>query len=530
MLTQGGGRIIVRSDPVETGGFVVIAGGVNASGHVTRELGGPLGTLWRWPSGEVRKRMLQLQDAAVRSDRWLPDILRVAFMMEAENGSEAVVEWFSIRVAVEIDSDDRAFVDVDGLRIEVIRDGDWSAIDPVERRRWHEAVRQRNRQAARSLQHAGRGIVRVPSSLTGMVAGSLPSTMPMETRRQLVRNSAAVSAEQVIDQLSGRVKATKTRVSVSWSDLHRQRLIDHDTRSSRSRRKPPAPTATLWLERQAVVDSDDLWSGTLDLLGHVSTDSVVSLFACLIEACERGGWFQATPATIARHRGIDPARMSTKQRQAWREHLQLWTQAEIEVSMLDAKPSKREGMAGGIYQRLPLLTYDRTVGLRGAGEVPIYRLHPELWDSMQAGRAWLFDRTALTLNLRQHDWHWRIYCRLTGRWSLSWGRQAPMRKAGGLIQVSLVDLLDGPGLDWRQVRKERGEEAMLQRVEQTLQDLVEWPGRPLLAEARLLRGSGPVEAMEVEARPTATLIEAFRVPREEKPKRRGKRTRKTAQA
>lgn len=463
-------------------------------------------------AGERRDGMLRLQEQTIQSNRWLPDLLRVAIYEDGDEfGAKTAVHWYGIRVAVEVDRDGHAFVEIDGKR---------HRVDPESRqagdarKRWIGEVRERNRQAARTLLQAGRGIVRVPSTLTGLIAGSLPASMPMEQRRRVVRDAATLTAERIVDQLSGRLKTTKTRVSVSWSDLQRQRLVEFEEKKRKSRR-PPAPTATLWLERQTEVDSDNLWSGALDLLQYVSTDAVASLFACCIEACERGGFFAATPATVARHRGLDPTRMATNQRQAFREHLRLWTEAEIEVSPIDATPSQREGMAGGVYQRLPLLVYDRTIGIRGAGEVPVYRLHPELWNSMQAGKAWLFDRAALSLDMRRHDLHWRIYCRLTGRWSLSWAnpRQDALRKSGGLIRVGLLDLLDGPGFDWRRARQDRGEEALLNRVESALQDLVDWPVRPLLADARLLRGSGRLEDMEVEARPTPTLIEALPVPK-----------------
>jgi hypothetical protein len=502
--------IVVIADPVRSSGYCVLAAGAFKGAAMA----GPLGEIFAGSSEQTRQQLRQLQEAAVRSERWLPDILRVCCLLGAEEGHGVVVEWFAIRTAVEIDDDGRPFVEIDGKRLPVMRDGGLHET-PEERSAWIEEVRRRNQQAARTRLHAGSGIVRVPSSLTGMVKGSLPSSMSMDRRRTLVRNAAEMAAEDVVDQLSGKVERRRTRVSVEWSDLTRQRFMEHAEQAGRKRKRPPEPTATLWLERQAEVDSEDLWSGALDLLQNISTDAVVSLFACCVEACERGGWFAATPATIARHRGIDPVRMSTKQRQAFRDHLRLWTECEIRVSPIDAKPSSRDG-SGGIYQRLPLLQLDRTIGMRGVGEVEVYRLHGDLWDSMQAGRAWLFDRAALSLDMRKHDLHWRIYSRLTGRWSLSWGRHAALREAGGLVRVRLVDLLDGPGFDWRSVRDERGAEHLLRRVEQALQDLVAWPGRPLLAEARLLRGAGEVETMEVEARPTPMLIEAFRVPRQVK--------------
>jgi hypothetical protein len=510
-MTRDRTDFVVVMDQTETSGVGVYLSPVEDAG------GG-----FDWPTlvdGETaeqrRAAMLRLQEAAVRSTRWLPDLLRVALY---EDGSDydatTVVHWFSIRVSVEVDSAGTASIEVEGKRYKVEPGGE---VERSQRKAWAASIRERNRQAARTLQQAGRGIVRVPSSLTGMVAGSMPAAMSMETRRELVRSVASRKSIQVLDQLSGSVKATETRVSVAWSDLARQRLTDHDEQTRRSRkRRPPGPTATLWLERMAKVDSKDLWSGALDLLQYVSTDAVVSLFACCIEACERGGWFAATPATIARHRGIDPARVSAKQRQAFREHLRLWTEASIEVSPIDATPSSKEGVPGMIYERLPLLTYDRTIGLRGVGEVPVYRLHGDLWQSMHAGKAWLFDRAALSLDMRRHDLHWRIYSRLTGRWSLSWSKQAGLRESGGLVRVRLVDLLDGPGVDWRSIRQERGEDALLRRVETALRDLVDWPVRPLLADARLLRGSGKVEAMEVEASPTPALVDALWVPKERK--------------
>lgn len=465
---------------------------------------------------ERRATLARLQEESVRSDRWLPDIVRFRVIEEDadprpyERGY--VVVHVAVRTVVEVDEDDRATIDLGGRRIEVSPDGQRLAGETL--RSWVAAVRQRNLDARRTLRSSERGIVRVPSTMTGMLAGAPPPAMSMQRRRRLVRAAATMTEDRVVDIVTGAHRPSgRVRVSVAWSDLARERLVDHDDRTGRRRRGAPGPALALWLDRPAETTSDQLWAGALDLLQCVSSDSVASLFSLIVECCERGGWFAAIPATIARHRGIDPASMSTKRRQSFREHLRLWTEAELEVTPLGSRPMTRAGITGEVYQRFPILTYDRTIGVRGVGEVPVYRLHDELWRSMQAGRGWYFDRAALGLNLHRDDLSWRLYSRLTGRWSVSWRTHPELRRSGGLVRVRLVDLLDGPGVDWRRELRQRGEGPLLSRVERALDELVRWPVRPLLADARLIRGNGPIESMEVEARPTASLVEALGTPR-----------------
>ena len=458
-------------------------------------------------AGEQRLELLQLQEEAVRSDEWLPDVLNVPVV--GDDGRE--VHWFSIRTEIRLDAKSRPFVKIAGERFHVeplgIRvDGKRDDL-PVRER--IKKIRERNRRADRSRKQSQQGIVRVPSSMASMVPGTLPSSMSMESRRVIVRDTAMMEVDDVIDALADRPGLSRTRVTVSWSDLHKKRLIELDEMAGK-RRRARDPTATLFLERTVDTTEDQLWTAALDLLQHVSTDAVASLFACCVEAVERGNRFAVIPSTVAKHRGIDPARMSSKQRQSFRRHLELWTKAKIQIAPFGP----------GRPQRIRLFVPDRDIEHRGVGWVEVYRLHEDLWESMQQGKAWLFDRTALAFDMRTQELHWRIYSRLTGRLSINYGQNPQLRKSGGRMRVRLPDLLTDSGFDWKAVRKHRGEAALIERIESALTDLVNWRPRPLFAEATLIRNGRGIEAMEVEVVPPAVLIEAHWKPKARSSKKR----------
>ena len=314
---------------------------------------------------------------------------------------------------------------------------------------------------------------------TGKVAPirELGKTIPFKV------STRVVAADRVPDALLVRLDETSMRLA---AESHRK----PDRRKDALQLRLPYPSKTDEQGKAVVITDADLTAAVAAQLAHFDTDFVISFDAvCSILAEGDGTGYKLDVDLERRIVGMRfGPKASLKQYGRIRTHLDMLRNIVVEVVPIRDEGAKTQRFRGPILVKVGEVVENEAADAADAADAKVVEneaadaadagvakvgdvvtLSPVLFAQFRRGKGVYVDARYFTLDTYRQDWAVRIYRYLAYRWSVDSVNQA--RRKDWRVEVKLLDMLRGAGVDWVRLQDSRSEAQARREVETALSEL-----------------------------------------------------------